>query len=242
MKKNIILLTTALLSLVLSTSALAQDTFTEATEMWNDLLGKYVNAEGLVSYREMLPDENLSVCIRLFEQVEFDDKWTDHKKLAYLVNVYNINTVKVVVDNGCTKGLKEINNAWDIKFITINGTMYSLNEIENTLIRPNIEEPRVHFILNCAAKSCPILLNKAYTEENMEMYLSKSAYAFINNPEMNTITKDKVEVSKIFEWYESDFRKSGGVINFINQYSSVKIESGTKLKFKEYDWSLNKLR
>jgi hypothetical protein len=38
---------------------------------------------------------------------------------------------------------------------------------------------------------------------------------------------NKIEISKIFDWFEGDFKTKGSVV-FLNQYSAVKISSAAK--------------
>jgi hypothetical protein len=49
---------------------------------------------------------------------------------------------------------------------------------------------------------------------------------------LNTITANKIEISKIFDWFEGDFKTKGSVIDFLNQYSAVKISSAAKTNYK----------
>jgi len=112
----------------------------------------------------------------------------------------------------------------------------SLNDIENVIIRPTFKDARIHFAVNCAAKSCPPLLNKAYTASNVQSLLESQTKKFVNNAALTTITPDAVTISKIFDWYGEDF---GDLITYLNKYSSTKINAGAKVNFMEYDWSLN---
>ena len=125
---------------------------------------------------------------------------------------------------------------WDKKWIRLGDKTYSLNEIENEIIRPKFDEPRMHFAVNCAAKSCPPLANHAYTEDNLESMLEARTRAFINDPTYNAISASSVRVSRIFDWYGEDF---DNLIEFLNQYSATKIHSDAVVEFQEYDWSLN---
>ena len=131
------------------------------------------------------------------------------------------------LDNGKT---------WDVKWIQIGNNTYSLNNIENDIIRPNFDEPRIHFAVNCAAKSCPPLIDKAYTSENLDRLMERNTKSFINNSSFNTISDSTIEISKIFEWYKDDF---GDLIEYLNRYSDTKINKGATINFKPYNWSLN---
>ena len=51
--------------------------------------------------------------------------------------------------------------------------------------------------------------------------------------------KDQVAISKIFDWYEEDFKAAGGALAYINQYRNTKLSKGTKVSFQSYSWKLN---
>ena len=125
---------------------------------------------------------------------------------------------------------------WDLQWIKIGDKTYSLNDVEHKILRPKFNDPRIHFAVNCAAKSCPKVWNRAWTEENIEGALEKLTKSFINNKSHNQIAKDQVKLSKIFEWYRDDF---GVLISFLNKYSPIKISSNAKIAFNDYDWKLN---
>jgi hypothetical protein len=40
-----------------------------------------------------------------------------------------------------------------------------------------------------------------------------------------------------YDWFVADFKTKGSVIDFLNQYSTTKINSA-KVNFKEYNWGL----
>ncbi|MEL7124151.1 MAG: DUF547 domain-containing protein, partial [Bacteroidota bacterium] len=125
---------------------------------------------------------------------------------------------------------------WDVKWIKLGGKTYSLNNIENDILRPVYKDARIHFAVNCAAKSCPPLLNKAFTASNLNNLLDQQTKKFVNDSSFNQIEATKVSISKIFEWYSVDFPK---LIEFINKYSTQKVNTNAKVKYNEYDWKLN---
>ena len=102
-----------------------------------------------------------------------------------------------------------------------------------------MNEPRIHFAINCASFSCPPLLNEAFSEKNLEAQLTQVTKTFLADSQRNTITKDKLEISKIFKWFSKDFKQNGSLIDFLNQYSDVKINANAKKKYKDYNWNLN---
>ncbi|NRB54137.1 MAG: DUF547 domain-containing protein [Saprospiraceae bacterium] len=164
--------------------------------------------------------------------------WTKAQKMAYWMNAYNAFTVKLILDNYPITSITKLSGGkvWDKKWIKLGDKTYSLNNIENDILRPMYKDARIHFAVNCAAKSCPPLLNRAWTDVNLEYYLEGQAKRFINHPDYNQISADKVVISKIFEWYAEDF---GNIIEYLNKYSKTKINPDAKVSYQEYDWALN---
>jgi hypothetical protein len=216
----------------------------EIHKTWDDLLKKHVSSSGKVNYAGFVKDKvELLKYIKELQSFHKDvSSWGKNKRLAYWINVYNAVTVKLITDNYPIKSINNLNGGkpWDKKLIDLGGTSYTLNVIENKIIRPKYNEPRIHFAVNCAAKSCPKIMNKAWTEDNIRRYLTKQTKAFIANTTENNISASKVELSKIFDWYKVDF---GGdntkLIQFINKYSDVKVNENATVTFKEYNWELN---
>ncbi|MBI1228115.1 MAG: DUF547 domain-containing protein [Bacteroidetes bacterium] len=209
-------------------------------DAWDKLLQQYVNAEGKVNYDGLKKDKaKLEAYLKTLESNPPQDGWSRGEKMAFWINAYNASTVKLIVDNYPLASITKLDGGktWDVKRVKIGGKTYSLNNIENDILRPQFKDARIHFAVNCAALGCPPLLNRAWTAANLESNLEKQALAFVNNPRFNKISEKTVQVSKIFEWYAADF---GNVTGFLNKYATKKIGSGAKLTYLEYDWGLNK--
>ena len=130
-------------------------------------------------------------------------------------------------------------SAWDIKFIKIENQVYSLGYIEHKILRKQFNEPLIHFAINCASVSCPILLNEAYTADKLNLQLTDAAKTFLADAGKNRITSTKIEISKIFGWYKSDFTEDGTLISFLNKYSPVQIKKDAKVSYIDYNWNMN---
>jgi len=143
------------------------------------------------------------------------------------------------VDNNIPSSITNLDggNTWKIKRVKIGSTTYSLSQIENSILIGQFGEGRIHFAINCAAKSCPPLWNRAFNSDNVQSMLTQRAREFINNPKYNTIKKRSAELSKIFEWYAKDF--GNDIIAYINKYSAVQMIGSAKVSYREYDWALN---
>lgn len=206
---------------------------------WTALLQKNVSKSGVVNYKGFKKEgKALSTYLNELSANVPTKSWSRNATLAYWINAYNAYTVKLIVDNYPTKSIKDINDPWGKKFISLEGKKYSLEGIENEILR-KMDEPRIHFAINCASVSCPNLSNEAYTEANLEQQLKAAAKSFINDKSKNAITANKIEVSKIFDWFGDDFKKKGSVIDFLNLYSTTKINGNAQVNYKVYNWNLN---
>lgn len=175
--------------------------------------------------------------------------WSKAEQLAYWINAYNAYTIQLILNHYPVKSIKDIgskikipfvNTPWDIKFIKIGNETYDLNNIEHGIIRKQFNEPRIHFALVCAAKSCPRLRNEAFEASRLNAQLDDQAVDFLNSPGKNSITPKQASLSKILDWYGGDFKKQGlSVKDVVNKYSKTKITDDTKISYQTYDWSLN---
>lgn len=208
-------------------------------QQWDQLLQQYVSADGRVGYKGLAAEKaKLEGYLHELAAHPANKNWSRDEQLAYWINAYNAFTVKLILDHYPLSSIRDIDNGnpWDVQWIKLGGKTLSLNQIENDIIRKQFNEPRIHFAINCAAASCPPLLNKAWTADKLEAYLDQRARNFINNPHYNRLNVKSVQLSKIFEWYAGDF---GSIIPFLNRYAKATIAANAKVGYLEYDWKLN---
>ncbi len=206
---------------------------------FGQLLKKHVNARGDVDYDGFKRDQDkLEAYIKTLSANPVSNKMSKNERLAYWINVYNAYTIKLILDNYPIKSIKDIENGkpWDKLFIKLGSTSYSLNDIENNIIRKRFTEPRIHFAVNCAAASCPPLLNDAYYPNTLINQLDERTRSFLKNTKYNTFSTNKIAISKIFEWYGVDF---GDIKSYLSPYVDVNLKDAA-VTYKVYDWSLNK--
>jgi hypothetical protein len=129
-----------------------------AYEKLDAFLKKYVTYSGHVNYASIKANKaELTAITKEFENNFPDGDFSYTQKLSYWINAYNVYTIKLIVDNYPTTSITKITaKPWNKKFIKLGGTTYSLNNLENDIIRKRFNEPRIHFALNCASKSCPV--------------------------------------------------------------------------------------
>lgn len=234
--KNILLYTL----LLLSTCTWAQPDHAPFTQ----ILGKYVSATGVVDYAGLKKDvATLDKYLSSLEKNAPAKNWTSNTVKAYWINAYNAYTLKLMVKHYPVKSITAIKygekSAWDYAWIKIGGETLSLNNIEHKKLRAKFNDPRIHFAVNCASYSCPILLNKAYEAKTLENQLDTQAKLFINDSKRNVITADKVQISEIFKWYKEDFTSAGSIIDYLNKYSKTKIKANAKVEYLSYNWNIN---
>ena len=155
---------------------------------WDQLLKKYVADNGDVDYKGFKNDsQKLNEYVKYLASQVPEKSWTVDEQLAYFINVYNANTIKLIIDNYPLKSIKDISNPWLKNRLKIGDEDYSLADIENGILR-KMNEPKIHFAINCASISCPKLLNTAYTAENVQDLMKQATEEFINNSEKNKLS------------------------------------------------------
>ncbi|WP_298879314.1 DUF547 domain-containing protein [uncultured Polaribacter sp.] len=234
MKKTLILLVTIL--------TLSQ--VNAQTSIFNELLQKHVTKNGIVDYKSFKTDKTkLDSFISYLEKTTPAKSWSANKQRAFWINAYNAYTIKIILENYPLKSIMDIKQkgktAWKIPFAKVGGKTYTLDYIEHEILRKNLFDPRIHVGVNCASGSCPKLGNMAFTEENIEASLEQLMKEFINDTTRNKLSKKKIQISEIFNWFKNDFTKNSSLIEYLNKYSDTEISKKTKISFLKYDWTLN---
>ena len=219
-------------------------------EAFTRLLKKHVSSKGNVNYGGFIKDSSaLSTYLNMLRKNPPAKSWSREDQMAYWINAYNAFTIVLITKYYPIKSIKDIgssiqipfvNTPWDIKFIQIGKDKLDLNNIEHGILRKRFFDPRLHMVLVCASKSCPILLNEAYEGRTLDSQLTKQSRVFLSDPQRNKVSVDHAELSMIFKWYNMDFNNDGkNVRDFVNQYGPVQIKRDAKISFIEYDWTLN---
>lgn len=207
--------------------------------IYDQLLQKYVSNEGLVDYSGIGNDPVFNRLTTFLAKKAPNDDWSKEEAMAFWINTYNIYTIQLMVNHMPVKSIMDIENAWDNKFIRIEGQLYSLNQIEHEILRKKYFDPRIHFAVNCASFSCPKLHNKAFTAKNLELLLGQLAKGFVNDPKRNVLSGSSAQISQLFDWYKDDFTKNGSIIEFINKYANTPLAKNASITYLEYNWSVN---
>ena len=161
------------------------------------------------------------------------DTLSEDAYLAFYINAYNLLVIKGVVDRYPVANLEEIEGFFSTLKFTVAGESITLDEIEFKKLFEKRADPRFHFVLNCAAYSCPTLFNEAMKPEELEDQLNFAIQIVMDRDDYVLVNHDSksVYVSKIFDWYQKDFTKTGTIRDFINEHRFVTIPKNYDIKF-----------
>ena len=195
--------------------------------------------EGLRAYIDSLA----SIPIRRYNKDE---------QFAYWVNLYNALTVYTVLDHYPVDTIRDIDitpglfgdGPWGKKLISVEGKELSLDDIEHRILRPIWDDPRIHYVVNCAAIGCPNLRPKALTGAEAETILETAAREFVNSPRSVWKTEDGIAVSSIYAWFQEDFGGGdAGILAHLRTYADpalrARLDGVTAIADHDYDWRLN---
>lgn len=202
----------------------------------NVLRGAFFDTrKGRVAYEQMQLSrayaEYLGASYSL-KNMDLNELETDHEKIAFWVNLYNVIVIHGVIELGIRDSVKEVRNFFGRIQYQIEDMFFSPVDIEQGILRCNRRppnslfrvfkgddrrlgfcvkrlDPRIHFALVCASSSCPPI--GVYTAENLDEELDISGRTFLNGGGIRIdMDRNRVMLSRIFKWYASDFGRTQG--------------------------------
>ncbi|XP_065913569.1 uncharacterized protein [Dysidea avara] len=251
-----------------------------AVQLQKDMLklkGEYMSDDGRsVDYVRLKNSDTFKDYIKQTCQLHYLDltKLSLTERKAFFINVYNSLTIHGLADcDQLPSSVLEVKDFWANTCYNIGGLVFSLDDMEHGILRGNRPhpsvahkqqhhfsqdddprtqlamssvDPRVHFALVCGAKSCPAI--QVYTSDNLDRALEGAARSFCGQ-EVN-VEGNKVTVSKILEWYASDFgANENELLSWISKYlpndlqqQLVRLLSDNEpitIDSRPYNWTLN---
>ncbi|GIW42674.1 MAG: DUF547 domain-containing protein [Candidatus Binatia bacterium] len=205
---------------------------------WSRLLARYVDEEGLVAYRSLEREARPELDAYLDRLARTDPETFDRKEqIAFWIDAYNANVVRGVLSGQTAESFLARKRFFSWWRFPVAGKERTLDEIEHEILRKRFSEPRVHFALVCASRSCPKLRREAYEGARLDEQLDDQVRSFLLDPERNVLEPGRLRLSSIFRWFAEDFEKSGGLLPFLRRY--VDIPGEPAIEYLPYDWSLN---
>jgi Protein of unknown function, DUF547 len=168
-------------------------------------------------------------------------------ELAYYINAYNALAIEGILEGLSPSTLLGRARYFKFKEWPLAGRDITLYDLEHKVIRP-LGEPRIHFAIICASKSCPFLRSEAYMAGSLDAQLDEQARQFVNDPFRNRFDKATrtAYLSEIFKWFDEDFRASAGSTQrYVARYvADAEVAQGLatdayRIEWIDYDWNLN---
>jgi hypothetical protein len=230
-------------------------------EVWTQLLTRHYDPDRGMNYQALKAQDSKTLADLRQRLATVDAAaLAPADRLAYWINVYNVNVVSTVVDHYPVKSIRDIStdpiirlNVFKKETVPVKGGAISLNDVENSKIREAFKDPRIHFAINCAARSCPSIRPEAFVGARIGEQLDGQARKFLNDSRRGVQIESKgadgivIHVTKVMDWFAGDFEKwGGGQVAFIRKYVTPDkqkqidgAKGNVKLDFYSYDWTLN---
>ncbi len=268
----------AISSATANTSAagqIASSSFDQTYALFGRELAKYLE-NGNVHYKRWKENPaGLDQFLKSLSDLPKQDyeRFSPEQKKAFWLNAYNAITIKVVLDNYPIKGsqsqyppssFRQIPGEWENGKFKIMGAPVTLYEIEHEKLRHELPDPRLHFAVVCASRSCAKLSPAPFVAENIDQRLDQCTQDFFADPKNLTVNPRTgvMSVNKIFSWFTLDFAGKAGyakrsfpppmdediIASYVSFYVPTderdviaKFRSQDKLvlDYLPYDWALN---
>ena len=229
--------------------------------------GKKLDYKELIQSPQFVELKAIASELRQFDLSALKSK---NDKISFWINIYNSLVIQGIAEQTASR---KIETVWDIgdffgnTAYEIGGYRFSLNDIENGILRanrrrpygfsrqfsssdprlqysvpPNEFDPRIHFALNCGSASCPPFA--FYKSDDLDHQLETAKCGFVTSDSI--VDGDEVKISKIFDWYSGDFKPSVREFILTCAADDIKLKQALesphlKLKFSPYNWHLNQL-
>lgn len=208
------------------------------------ILNNFVNNEGMISYKTLKrKKQELKTLLSEFDELDPTEysTWPKEDKIALWINAYNIQMLKIIIENYPIKSSRYLRilwpptsirhippirsigaSKWDLYKLIVMDEQFTLSEIEKRFFHKEFDDPKVFFALSMASLSGPPLQNKPYYGNKLQSQLDDRIKKFLASPHGFAIDRNKqiVYLSAIFQpdWYGQ---------SFLNKYSTDK-------KFKDH--------
>lgn len=197
---------------------------------------------------------------------------TRASELAYWINLYNAVVLREVLRRWPLESVRDVKPTltarvirgkgffYDLRF-EVGGRVLNLLDLENEIIRGRYDDARIHFAINCASGSCPVIQRDSFEPGELDDRLELATVAFVNDRRNVEVDVDgkRIRLSKLFDTFEKDFVahvRAGrpgsrlGVLDFIAGYARGSLVTeladarrrGFRVAYRTYDWSINSQR
>lgn len=183
---------------------------------------------------------------------------TENEKKAFWINLYNGFTqdrLKKDPDQYRSRAA-----FFSAKVITVAGKVLSLDDIEHgilrrssikwslgylkkwfpskkeKLLRVNAIDYRIHFSLNCGAKSCPPIAS--YDPLQLDKQLDIATKSYLTSEARYDAEKNILTLPAIMGWFRNDFGGLHKMRELLQRIGLVPDNRSPSIRFAKYDWNL----
>jgi Protein of unknown function, DUF547 len=217
-------------------------------QSWNLLVGKYVDAAGLVDYAAWKASAADREALREYVgalAAPAEPAASGDERSASLINAYNALTISWVLDHYPIASIRATSRPFDGRRHVVGGRKASLDDIEHGTLRPDVGF-RVHAAVSCASRSCPPLSAQAWETGSLSQRLDAAMRGWLDREDLNRFdpARNEAELSAVFRWYREDFEKAGGLEKVLAEFGperdrAMLARGGYDVSYLRYDWGLN---
>lgn len=215
--------------------------------------------------RNNQPTEKITNCLANISPEKLKPSLsTESGKKAFWLNVYNAYIQIILQEN---PELFEDRNSWfgynffSSPQIVIAGYHMSFDDMEHGIMRRSTSklslgymrnwfiddvekelmweeiDPRIHFVLNCGAASCPPVA--AFDPDRVDEQLDQTTENYLSQTTEYFPSEDEAKVTRLISWFRGDFGGLDGAKDFLKRYDVLPQDANPSLTFREYDWTLD---
>lgn len=183
---------------------------------------------------------------------------TDDLKKAFFINLYNGYTNYALKKD--PEKYKSRSSFFKSKQFVVAGNKLSLDIIEHGFLRRSsvkwslgklkklfpsklekkfrVEKVdyRIHFSLNCGAKSCPPIF--FYVPKTLNEQLDIATNSYLNGDASYNKEKNILSLPVLMSWFRGDFGNKKGILKICRNLQIIPPNAKPKLEYNKYDWSL----
>lgn len=227
-------------------------------------LSSYSYAEVAADMLErVIKGEEVSKHLSLLESINPDDLEqqlsNDELRLCFWINAYNAHA-QYFLKKDPTLYKEDRNEFFKKEQINIAGFNVSMNDIEHGVLRRgatiwskgHVRIPfrnefvnkykvsevdyRIHFALNCGAKSCPPIC--VYLPNNTNNQLTKATDYYLNKECEYDESKATVKVPALMTWFADDFGTKEDKRDILRKHKVIPDQADPTIEYKDYDWTM----
>lgn len=98
-------------------------------------------------------------------------------------------------------------------------------------------DPRIHFALNCGARSCPPIA--AWDPTSLDGNLERAAAAYLAAESVWSADRRVIRVPRLLLWYRGDFGGRAGTLALLRRHGVVGPREAPRIRYGSYDWTLD---